>query len=85
MSKVGMACMWCLVPGIGARSALAANHSKIRGSEGEEQPRAQLQVPWQAGDGLSAGTSQQEAAGQHPLRAVFIRLVPKAVLPSLQL
>lgn len=67
-----MACMWCPLPGIGARTALVANHRGVRGCEGEEQPRAQLQVPWQAADGLNAGTSQQETARQHPQRAVFV-------------
>lgn len=58
MSKVGMACMWCSVPGTGARPALVTNHRGSRGLEGEEQPRAQLQVPWRAADGLREGNSQ---------------------------
>lgn len=73
MSKVGTACMCYPVPGVGARSALAANHGGAGGCEGEEQPSAQLQVPRRAADGLSAGTSQQGAAGQHPRRAGFVQ------------
>lgn len=42
-----------------------------RGLEGEEQPRAQLQVPWRGADRLSEGNSKQEAAGQHPRSPVL--------------